>query len=198
MAYVSLVPGKRVINFQPTDFLIEAIHEFLESGARTTKIGSCVIRIATATELLLKEKLVKICPALVLEKIDDSALQVAKIYGLGSKMLNAKELENVETKTTTFPKLLSRVGKFFDIAKATPYLLELHSIRNDLVHHRGEVDLLKVNLILIEQLFPFLEQFTKGDASLRFHLKPETWKQLNKLAESSAPFPAIRAKVSRA
>ena len=72
---------------------MEAIEEFLESGARPRKIASCVIKIATATELLLKDKLEKVCPALVLDSIDPNALQVAKIYGLSNKMLNPKELE---------------------------------------------------------------------------------------------------------
>ena len=111
MAYIWLVPGRRQINFQPTDFLMEAIEEFRESGAKATKIGSCVIKIAIATELLLKEKLEKICPALVLETIDESALQVAKLHSLGNKMLSPKELERVEIRTASFPKLLNQSGQ---------------------------------------------------------------------------------------
>jgi len=185
VAYISLVPGKRQINFQPADFLMEAIEEFLESGAKATKIGSCVIKIAVATELLLKDKLEKICPALVLEKVDDNALQVAKLYGLGNEMLNPKELEKVDLRTVSFPKLLSRVGKFFDLAGSTPHLVALQNIRNELVHHRGTVDVADVNLLLIEKIFPFLEEFTKGD-SLLLRLKVGMWKRLRKLAESSA------------
>ena len=85
MAYISSSAGSRSIGFDPVDFLTEAIDEFLESGAKPTRIASCIIKIATATELLLKEKLEKICPALVLDAIDDNALQVAKIYGLSDR-----------------------------------------------------------------------------------------------------------------
>jgi hypothetical protein len=182
----SLIPGKRVIRFQPSDFLIEAIDEFLESGAKQAKIGSCIIKIATATELLLKEKLEQLCPALVLESIDEAGLQVAKLYGLGDKMLVPKELERVEIKTVSFPKLLNRVGRFFDVAAAKPHLSDLHSIRNELIHHRGRVDVARVNLLLIEKVFPFLETFTKGDSMLKIRLRADTWKRLQQLAESSA------------
>ena len=186
MAYISLVPGKRQINFQPTDFLMEAIEEFLESGANPTKIGSCVIKIATATELLIKSKLQRICPALVLETIDDGALQVAKLYRLGNKMLNAKELENVELKTATFPRLLNRASRFFDLSGSKSHLLVLHNMRNELVHHFGGLDLAVVNLLLIEKVFPFLEEFTKGDPLLSLRLKPEMWRRLTQLADTSA------------
>ncbi len=179
--YISLVPGKRQITFQPTDFLLEAIEEFLESGTKTPKIGSCVIKIAVATELLLKEKLEKICPALVLEKIDEGALQVAKLYQLGNKMLNPKELDNVEVKTVSFTRLLGRAGKFFDISAAIPHLVELQNIRNELVHHRGRVDVTRVNLLLIEKIFPFLEEFTE-----ELRLKAGTWKRLKSIAKSNA------------
>jgi hypothetical protein len=165
---------------------MEAIEEFLESGAKATKIGSCVIKIAIATELLLKEKLEKICPSLVLETIDESALQVAKLHSLGSQMLNPKELEKVEIRTASFPKLLNRAGRFFDLGGSKSHLAALHNIRNELVHHRGKVDVAEVNLLLIEKIFPFLEQFTKGDPLLKLRLKPEMWKRLRQLAESSA------------
>jgi hypothetical protein len=186
LAYISEARGNREINFQPSDFLMEAIEEFLESGAKPAKIGSCIIKIATATELLLKEKLEKLCPALVLEAIDDGGLQVAKLYRLSSKMLAAKELEKVEIRTASFSKLLNRTGKFFDIGEAKPYLSALHSIRNNLVHHRGNVDLAEVNLLLIEKIFPFLERFTNEDTLLKIRLKPEMWKRLRELADSSA------------
>jgi hypothetical protein len=101
-------------------------------------------------------------------------------------MLNAKELEKVEIKTASFPKLLNRAGKFFDLAGSRSHLSTLHNIRNELVHHRGTVDIADVNLLLIERIFPFLEQFTKGDPSLKLRLKPEMWKRLKQLAESSA------------
>ena len=181
-----LVSNKKEIHFRPTDLLIEAIEEFLESGANPPKIASCVIKIAIATELLLKDKLEKLCPALVLETIDEGALQVAKLYGLGSQMLVPDELEKIEIRTASFPKLLSRVGKFFDITKARPHLSAFYSIRNQLVHHRGKVDLAEVNLLIIHKIVPFLEQFTKDDPFLQLRLKRDTWKRLRQIADESA------------
>jgi len=164
---------------------MEAIDEFLESGDRPTKIASSVIKIATAAELLLKEKLERICPALVLDTIDENALQVAKIFELGNKMQNRKELDGVELKTAAFPKLLNRTSKFFDLKTFKSSLSKLHEIRNSLVHHRGKVDLAEVNILLIEKVFPFFEEFTRNEKYLQFRLKPEIWKRLKKLEESS-------------
>lgn len=112
--------------FDPIDFLREAIDEFLESGSKPTKIASCVVKIATATELLLKERLEQICPALVLDAIGENALQVAKIHRLANKMLNPKELENVDIRTAPFPKLLNRAAKFFDLRGFQTHLAKLH------------------------------------------------------------------------
>lgn len=186
MAHISLLSrGKRLIHFDPVDFLVEAIEEFLESGARPRKIASCVIKIATATELLLKEKLAKICPALILDAIDDQGLQIAKLYSLSSKLLNPRETETLELKTAPFPKLLRRFEKFFDLNDVKISLTRLHQIRNSLLHHKGEVDVLEVNLLLIQKVFPFLEQLTKGDKVLAFRLKPGLWQRLRELERQS-------------
>lgn len=75
------------MQFHPSDFLVEAIEEFLQSGADASKIGSCIIKIAIATELLLKDKLERICPALILENIDPETLQVVRLYKLEKQML---------------------------------------------------------------------------------------------------------------
>jgi hypothetical protein len=185
LAHISSSFDSRTIGFDPIDFLTEAIEEFLESGAKPKRIASCVIKIATATELLLKEKLENICPALVLDGIDEYGLQVAKLYGLSKKMISPKELDNVEIRTASFPKLLNRSAKFFDLRDIRAHLTKLHGIRNNLIHHRGEVNLAEVNLLLIDKIFPFCERFTKDDKYLHFRLKPTIWKQLGKLAESS-------------
>jgi hypothetical protein len=178
--------NRRQIRFLAADFLSEAIEEFLESGSKEKKIGSCVVKVAVATELLLKEKLESICPALILEEIDDKALQVAKLYALDKKMRNPKELENVIIKTASFRKLLSRAGKFFDLSNAKDDLDKLHKVRNALIHHRSKIDVAEVNILLIERIFPFLEEFSRGDSVARLKLRPEVWTRLKQMAQSSA------------
>ena len=67
--------GNRKIQFSPSDFLEEALDDFLESGAKSSRIASAVIKIATGVELLLKHYLEQICPALILEKPDDAGIK---------------------------------------------------------------------------------------------------------------------------
>lgn len=185
MTYIGHSNGTRKIGFDTIDFLKEAVDEFLQSGAEPSKIASCIIKIATATELLLKEKLEKISPSLVLEYIDDDALQVAKICGLSKKLINPRDLERITIKTASFPKLLRRTARFFDIQGVKDDLARLYRIRNQLVHHSEEIDLAEVNLLLINKIFPFIEQFTKDDRLLTFRLGAGVWKQLKTLAGRS-------------
>jgi hypothetical protein len=89
--------------------------DFLESGSEPSKIASAVIKVATGIELLLKDKLERICPARVLDKIDESAksaLQIAKVFNLGKHMRNPKELDPIDIKTIGFASLLIRAEKF--------------------------------------------------------------------------------------
>lgn len=195
MAYVSNSGGRRKISFYANDLLLEAISEFLQSGAQPTKFVSCIIKIATATELLIKAKLEKLCPALVLDRIDDEALHVAKVFGLSKKLRNPSDLDHISVKTVSFPKLLCRAAKFFDLSGFQDGLARLHKIRNELIHHAEEIDIDEVNLLLITKIFPFLEEFTKDDKLLTFTLKPETWEQFRKLAESSSD--AIATEISK-
>src|ERR1700729_2635916 len=94
--------GRQVLRFDPVHFLKEAINDFLESGTTPPKIASSVLKFATGVELLLKDKLEKICPGLILEKIDDGGLQVAKVFALGQQMRKPKELDSVDLKTANF------------------------------------------------------------------------------------------------
>lgn len=186
MAYISNSHGRRKIHLYTNDLLQEAIEEFLQSGAEPGKFASCIIKMATATELLVKEKIEKLCPALVLDNIDDHGLQVAKVFGLSKKLLNPNALDRVSLKTASFPKLLCRAAHFFDLGGSAKHLERLHSIRNGLIHHSEDIDIDEVNLLLITKIFPFLEQFTKDDKALAFRVKSETWRQLKQLAESSS------------
>ena len=43
----------------------------------------------------------------------------------------------------------------------------------------------EVNLLLINKVFPFLEQFTADEQASKFRLKAGTWRRLRKLEESS-------------
>jgi len=64
----------RKIQFSASDFLVEALDDFFESGAKSSRIASAVIKIATGVELLLNDYPEQICPALVLEKLDDAGM----------------------------------------------------------------------------------------------------------------------------
>lgn len=177
--------GKREIQFVPSDFLEEALNDFLESGAKTSRIASAIIKVATGVELLLKDYLERICPALILEKLDDSGMQVAKIFNLGKHMRSPKDLDAVEIRTAPFPVLLTRASKFFDIAEVTPHLHRLHKIRNSLIHHRGTVDILEVNLLLVRHIFPFVERLSKVDKYHWPHFSDETWTKIRELERNS-------------
>jgi hypothetical protein len=177
--------GKREIEFSPSDFLEEALDDFLESGAKSSRIASAVIKIATGVELLLKDYLEQICPALILEKLDDGGMQVAKIFNLGKLMRPPKDLDAIELRTATLPVLLKRATMFFDIAEATPHLHKLHKIRNSLIHHRGTVEILEVNLLLVEHIFPLVERLSKVDKFRGPRISQETWKKIGELKKLS-------------
>jgi transcription elongation factor Elf1 len=177
--------GKRELSFSPSDFLQEAVEDFLESGAKTERIASAIIKVATGVELLLKNVLERICPALILDKVDDAGLQVAKVFGLGSRMRSPKELDTVELRTAAFPTLLVRASKFLDISQAAVHLHKLHKMRNSLIHHRGRVDVLEANLLLIEHVFPFLETLSKLEKTATVQLSADTWKRLTDVRSRS-------------
>jgi hypothetical protein len=177
--------GAHKIEFSPTDFLADALNDFLESGAKTSRIASAIIKIATGVELLLKDRLERICPALVLEKLDDAGMQVAKIFNLGKQMRSPKDLDTVELRTAAFPVLLNRATKFFDIADVSPHLYRLYKIRNSLIHHRGTVDVLEVNLLLVQHIFPLVERLSREDKEREFLISKETWAKIDKLRNLS-------------
>lgn len=177
--------GKREISFSSSDFLEEAIDDFLESGARCSRIASAIIKVATGVELLVKDYLERICPALILDKIDDAGLQVAKVFELGKRMRSPKELDAVELKTASFPVLLLRATTFLDIAASIPHLHKLHKMRNSLLHHRGKIDLLEINLLLVKHVFPFVEHLGKLDKRLGLRISDETWERIRKLEHLS-------------
>jgi hypothetical protein len=177
--------GKREIQFSPSDFLVEALDDFLESGARASRFASAIIKIATGVELLLKDYLEKICPALILEKLDNPGMQVAKVFNLGKHMRSPKDLDAIEVRTAAFPVLLERATRFFDIAETIPHLNKLHKIRNSLIHHRGTVDILEVNLLLVEHIFPLVERLSRLDKYHGPRISKETWKKIGELKKLS-------------
>jgi uncharacterized protein YutE (UPF0331/DUF86 family) len=186
LAYTKSTPGhETVLVFDPVDFLEEAIADFLESGEKPSKIGSAVIKVATGVELLLKNKLERICPALILEKIDDLGLQVSKAFDLQKHLINPKDVDNVEVKTANFDTLIKRASRFHDLSTVGIHLKELQKVRNRLVHHKGEVNLLEVNLLLLRHIFPFLEEIGKSDHRMRFRLDPELWQKMREIERAS-------------
>jgi hypothetical protein len=169
--------------FDPVDFLKEAVDDFLESGTEPSKIASAVIKVATGVELLLKEKLERICPTLILSKID--VLQVVKVFKLEKHLRNPKHLELVELKTADFDTLLQRASHFIDLSKDEPSLRRLQKIRNSLVHHQGNVDLHSTNLLLVKEVFPFIESFGKTDPRLQLKLSTSVWDKIKKIEKAS-------------
>lgn len=180
-----IVSNTLEITFRAADFLIEAIDDFLESGTNPRKIGGSIIKIAVGTELLLKERLERICPAPILKEIGKSALQAAKVYELGNKMRQPALLEKVELHTASFGELLSRADLFFPMGRGRKRLEQLYDMRNKLVHHRSKLDLNEANLLIINKVVPFLQQFTKDDPEVQVKIAPQTWKRLRKIANSS-------------
>jgi hypothetical protein len=177
--------SRHVVRFDPVHFLKEAINDFLESGTSPSKIASAVIKVATGVELLLKDMLERICPALILEKIDDGALQVAKVFNLGKQMRNPKDLDSVDLKTANFNVLLTRASKFIDLTSSRTHLDDLHKMRNSLVHHKGEVDMWEANLLLSKYIFPFLELMGKNDPRFKLRLEPSIWMRIQQIEKSS-------------
>ena len=68
-----------------------------------------------------------------------------------------------------------------DIAQATPHLHKLHKIRNSLIHHRGTVDILEVNLLLVRHIFPLVERLSKLDKFRGPYISSETWEKIREL-----------------
>jgi hypothetical protein len=177
--------GRQVVKFDRVHFLVEAIREFLASGPDPQKIGSAVLKVAIGVELLLKYRLEKICPALILDKIDEAGLQVIKAYDLGKHLITPVDLDKVTLKTANFDVILKRASKFIDLANYERHLLKLHQIRNQLIHHTGEVDLLEVNLLLVQHIFPFLEQASTADLKLKLWLRADLWARIKKIEKES-------------
>jgi hypothetical protein len=182
---VTYTSGRQEITFSASDFLDEAISDFLESGKNASRFASAIVKVATGVELLLKNMLEQICPALILDKADDGGLQIAKAFGLERRLRFPKEVENLDLRTVAFPILLIRASKFFDIEQYSVHLTRLHKIRNSLVHHTGKVDVLETNLLLVKYVFPFIEDIGKANKSLGLTLSSATWKKIRQLKAQS-------------
>jgi len=100
-------------------------------------------------------------------------------------MRSPKDRNAVEVRTATFSVLLKRATLFFDIAEAAPHLYKMHKIWNSLIHHRGSVDILEVNLLLVEHIFPLVERLSKVDKYLGPRISPDTWKNIRELGKLS-------------
>jgi hypothetical protein len=183
-----IVSTKLEVTFRAADFLVEAIDDFLESGTNPRKIGGSIIKIAVGAELLLKEKLERICPALILEEVGRGGLQIAKLYDLGAKMRQPAVLDNVELRTAPFGELLTRADLFLRMGRGRKYLEELYKLRNKLVHRSFTLDVHEANLLIINKVVPFLQQFTKDDPDMQVKIAPRTWKHLRIIANSSTDF----------
>jgi hypothetical protein len=186
MAHTTTFSDRRQeISFSASDFLEEAINDFLESGTDASRFASAIIKVATGVELLLKDALEEICPALILERIDEAGLQVAKAFRLENRLRSPKEAETLDLRTAQFPILLVRAGKFFDIEADAVHLARLHKIRNSLVHHRGSVDVFETNLLLLKNVFPFIERISKVNKILSIHISSKTWRKIRQLEAHS-------------
>jgi hypothetical protein len=177
--------GNRRIHFSSSDFLKEALDDFLESGVNVSRFASAIIKVATGVELLLKDLLEQVCPALILDKLDEGGLQVAKVFYLGNKMRSPKELDTVELRTAQFPTLLDRASKFYDLGNATPHLRKLHKIRNTLIHYQGSVVVLEVNLLLVQHIFPAIEQLSKAHKYGALMISKATWDKIREVEKQS-------------
>ncbi len=183
---VTYTSGRQEVTFSAEDFLSEAISDFLESGAKSSRLASAIVKVATGVELLLKNMLEKVCPALILDKVDDAGLQIAKVFGIEKRLRLPSEAEKVDLRTVAFPILLLRAGKFFDVIEQyAAALTKLHKIRNSLVHHKGTVDVLEVNLLLVKSVFPFIERVSRSDKSLELRISSTTWKRIRQLEAQS-------------
>lgn len=177
--------SEEMISFEPVDFLKEGIAEFIESGSNPRKLASCIVKIAIALELILKDELEKICPALILDKIDNAGLQLVKIYNLQGKFINPDELENIEIKTAPFPILLERAGKFLDIKSVKSHLMRLHRIRSSLIHHKADIDIWSINILLIKRILPFTQKLLKKDKYNKIKISKNTWDRLKNIEKES-------------
>jgi hypothetical protein len=112
-------------------------------------------------------------------------MQVAKIFDLRKQMHSPKDLDAVELRTATFPVLLNRATKFLDIGDAAPHLHKLHKIRNSLIHHRGAVDILEVNLLLVRHIFPLVERLSTTGKYRKPFISKNAWSKIRGLEKRS-------------
>jgi len=168
-----------IIEFNPIRLIRETIREFLND-----EYASSVVKTAISIELLLKNELKIICPTLILERLDDEGLQVAKVHGLQRQLKNPKKLEDMSLRTASLPVLLKRAESFFDITSVKRHLLRLHDLRSAVVHYKGEVDDLELNILLSKYAIPFALQIIKKHKSAPSWI-PAYEKRLKGIAEKS-------------
>ena len=127
--------------YDSVDLLEEGLKEFLESGNDARRIVSCLIKTQISIELIFKEYLKGICPALILERIDDEGIQVIKIFSLEGKTTNRTKNNKQELRTANFVIILKRLNQFVDLSAIMDKLLELSKLRNEVVHHEININL---------------------------------------------------------
>ncbi len=147
--------------------LLESAHEFLEESLRNFaqgKLRFAIVHAVTATELVLKERLARTNPALVLKNIDTKSPQTEQTVSLGA-----------------LPRRLANLGMALQPTEAQ-LIRDITQWRHEIVHHMPRFDesVAKKQLPL---LLNFLACFLRIelDTPLESFLSPDLYIQANRL-----------------
>jgi hypothetical protein len=143
------------------EFLVQALRDY-----KSKKLNFAVVHAVTAIELLLKERLARIHPMLVFEKIDTPKSDKSKTVSL----------QNIPTRLMNFGVALE--GQDIELI----YLLK--QWRNDVVHHMPCFDQSLASKKL-ERLFDFFVTFSRVELKhpLKNILPPDLFKLANTILD---------------
>ncbi len=173
------------LSVHPEDFLKEAIDDLIKGSADMRMLVNSIIKAAVSAELLMKQKLMGICPALLLEKIDDSGINLARVYEM-EDMVRKEALSSNPIKTVRFEILLKRAVAYQVIEeKDKEFLTKLGKHRNAILHHKETIDADKIRILLARDTFPLLKRLIPSDSIILGDR--QVWETLNKISNDSIP-----------
>lgn len=171
---ISLQKTKREDSLSMEDCFKKVLDNFLALPGDTFNILQVVMLSGVLLEAVIKEKLKKINPALILDNID--SIPVALVSGKTSHILKDIKFDMDDVKTAAISKLIKRLESFEDLSKLQTSFSFFFKIRNRIMHNSINVLVNErtVNIILVKKIIPFLKEYINVNSSI--------WKKFERFA----------------
>lgn len=172
---ITLKKAKKDDSLSAKDCFEEVLDSFLDLPGDTFNILQVIMLSGVLLEAVIKEKLKKINPALILDNVDSIA--IALVSNKKSSILKGIKFDQDDVKTAPISKLINRLESFENLDKVKTNFSSFLRIRNRIMHNAMDVsiDERTINFLLIKSVLPFLRE--------HISISPTIWKKFEKFAD---------------